>query len=396
MHMDDESCPACTAEAIRQNALRPAARHPALRGSRFVGSRGVRDLFVCRECGALWRTWYDQREGCRCWSSSGRTIVPVFASDTSLTRLVDWVATDYSRASFSLTVALATKLIRRKPEGLQEGVTELVRRLGALSPPSDAISGERLEMLFHLLGLAAERSIRGDLRPEGPRVKPPTRYRDAEVKEAAKRFEPREVEGLTHLNLTHDVVRRLLWEARWGPGPDSPEHAVIAVHDPSPILRFLDQLPLGAVQDGVLRGIYAETAFEAAGRIHGRGRLPENDHAIWLPREGWNQLEKLVDPLRRLAASWRRIRESEKCAPAERLARVQVEALLVREPIRRGARFTNLARGKLEEIEGQLERESVADDSRSLTALREILDLEKRGLEADGRCMIGDLGPVGG
>jgi len=144
------------------------------------------------------------------------------------------------------------------------------------------------------------------------------------------------------------VLRRLLWESRRGPGADSPEKAVIAIHDPAPIQDFLKRLPLDSVQNGVLRGLYAKAAFHAAYLLNDLGRLPENDHAIWLPQAGWRAIERLVDPLERLTASWRRICDATQVAGAERAARLEMERILVEQPIRFGARLTEPARGKLE------------------------------------------------
>jgi hypothetical protein len=127
----------------------------------------------------MWQTWYDQREDYQRWRRHGNSIVPVFAADTSMIRLVSWVVSHYAMTSFGLIDALATRLVRRRPQDLQQGTSALLRFLSELVPPKDTTAAERISMLFHLLGLAVERAIRGDLRPKGPRVKPPTRYRDA-------------------------------------------------------------------------------------------------------------------------------------------------------------------------------------------------------------------------
>jgi hypothetical protein len=314
--------------------------------------------------------------------------VPVFAADSSLNRLVDWTASHYNAASFGLVDALATRLIRRRPEGMQEGTSALVRFLRELTPPQDAAAAERLSFLFHLLGLVVERTIRGDLRPKGPRVKPPTRYRDADVEEAARHFGPRSVDDLTRLARTHDVIRRLMWESRWGDGSDSPDRAVIAIHDLSSVLRFLEELPLDVVDDGILRGVYAESAFTASRKLHNLGRLPENDHAIWMPSDAWIALERLLDPLERLAASIRRIRKATRLVPSERLPHLQMESLLVREPIRTGARLTDRTRRELQEIARRLETGRADDEVRGYEALRTILNQEKAALEADARCAL--------
>jgi len=353
-----------------------------------VGSRGVRNLYVCPECGVLWQSWVDQREGFRCWRAHGASIVPVFAASTSLTRLVTWTASHGSVDSFGLVDALATRLIRRRPEGLQDGVSALFRRLDELTPPNDAEAASRLAVLFHVIGLVAERVIRGDLRPKGPRVKPPKRYRDAEVEEAARHLSPRSVANLTRLPRTHDVTRRLMWESRWGDGAPSPERAVIAIHDVSPLLSFLAELPLDVVDDGVLRGAYSKTAFTASRKLHNLGRLPENDHAIWMPNESWLALEKVLDPLERLAASIRRIQIASTLVPSERLARLEMETVLVREPIRNGARFTESARRELEGILRRLETGREDDRALSREALAEILEQERAASEGDARCVL--------
>jgi len=378
----------CSVAESREKALRPAAGDPALRGSRFVGNRGVRNLFVCRECGVLWQTWFDQREGYQCWRAHGASVVPVFAASTSLKRLVDWTASRYSADSFGLVDDLATRLIRRRPEGLQDGTSALFRRLDELTPPKDAEAASRLSVLFHVIGLVVERVIRGDLRPKGPRVKPPKRYRDAEVEEAANHSSPRRVADMTQISRTHDVVRRLMWESRWGDGSPSPDRAVIAIHDLSPLLSFLKELPLEVVDDGVLRGAYSKTAFTASSKLHNLGRLPENDHAIWMPKESWSALEKVLDPLERLAASIRRIRMAATLVPSDCLPRLQMEAVLVMEPIRNGARFTESARRELEGILRRLE--TGRDDDRALAreALADILEHERAASESDARCVL--------
>jgi len=353
-----------------------------------VGSRGVRDLFVCRECGALWQTWYDQREGYQCWQNHGRGIVPVFAADTSLTRLVEWVVSDYQGTSFRLLDALATRLIRRRPEGLQEGASALLRCLSELTPPKDTAAAQRLLLLFHLLGLIVERAIRGDLRPSGPREKPPTLYRDAEVSEAAQLWRPRHVDDLTRLARTHDVIRRLMWENRFRAGAADPDHAVVALHDLSPALQFLKDLPLDAVDDGVVRGVVAQAAFKACGKLNNLGRLPENDHALWLGSDAWAALGKLLDPVERLAASLRRISQSTGLTPSRMLPCLQMESLLVREPIRGGVRFTDAARRRLEGSARKLETSRAEDGARAYEVLCEILELEKAALRADARCSL--------
>jgi len=373
---------------MRDGVLRPAARHPVLKGSRFVGSRGVRDLYVCLNCGSMWQTWFDQREGCQCWRNHGPSIVPIFAADTSLARLVEWVASDYSAASFGLVDTLVTKLIRRRPEGLDGGMSALFRELGKLTPPKDADFAERIPMLFHLLALVVERAIRGDLRPEGPREKPPTRYRDAEVEEAARRFRAPSVDDLTRLARTHDVVRRLMWESRWEEGSESPDRAVIALHDPSAVLCFLEELPLDVVDDGIQRGVYAESAFKDSRKLHNLGRLPENDHAIWMPHDAWVALERILDPLHRLAASIRRIRTATGFPSSERLARLQMESLLVKEPLRNGARFTNSARCELEEIARELRTCRGGGEDRAHEALLEILQREQAAADSDAQCVL--------
>lgn len=378
----------CSVEESRGKILRPASRDPALSGSRFVGSRGVRNLYVCPECGVLWQSWVDQREGFRCWRAHGASIVPVFAASTSLKRLVDWTASHGSAGSFGLIDDLATRLIRRKPEGLQDGTSTLFRRLDELTPPNDAEAASRLSVLFHVIGLVVERVIRGDLRPKGPRVKPPKRYRDAEVEEAARHLSPRGVANLTRLPRTHDVTRRLMWESRWGGGAPSPDRAVIAISDLSPLLSFLTELPLEVVDDGVLRGAYSKTAFAASSKLHNLGRLPENDHAIWMPKESWLALEKVLDPLERLAASIRRIRIAATLVPSDCLPRLQMEAVLLREPIRNGARFTESARRELEGILRRLDRGRDDDRALSREALADILEQERAASESDARCVL--------
>ncbi|MCP4899469.1 MAG: hypothetical protein GY906_21090 [bacterium] len=386
--MDKTNCTSCSAADPREAALTGAARYPALKGSRFVGSRGVRDLYVCRECGAMWRTWHDQREGYQCWRKYPKSIVPVFSADTSLARLVAWVASHYTEDSFGLTDSLATRLIRRRPEGLRQGIAELFRCFGELIPPKDARAAERLTMHFRLLRLSVERAIRGDLRSEGSRVKPPTRYRDAEVEEAARSFRPRSVDGLARLPKTHDVIRRLMWESRWQKGCPASDDAVIAIHDMSPILSFLENLPLEVVDDGILRGVHAESAFKAAGILHDRGRLPENDHAIWMSQRDWIALERILDPLIRLATSVRRIREAAKLGSGKKSRRLQMETLLVRTPIRYGARFTETARRELERIAREFRLGREDDDVQAHEALSSILETEKKATKADARCVL--------
>ncbi len=335
----------------------------------------------------MWQTWYDQREGYQCWRSHGRSIVPVFAADTSLTRFVEWVASHYQLASFGVADALATRLIRRRPEGLREGAVALVRHLGGLAPPVTTAAADRMELLFHVLGLLVERTVRGDLRPDGPREKPPTRYRHEEVEEAARHFQPRCVDGLARLVKTHDVVRRLMWESRWGAGPESPDGAVIAIHDLPLIPRFLEELPFDTVEDGIRRGVLARSAFRAFAKLHNLGRLPENDHAIWLPRDTWHDLAKLLDPLARLAAIVRRTRAAPRLCPSERVAHLQMESVLVAEPIRQGARFTIAACQELEELARKL-KDGSADDAPAHEALRTIIEAEKAASNTDARCVL--------
>ncbi len=383
-------CPSCRDQETRARVLRTAARYPALRGSRFVGSRGIRDLHVCRECEALWSTWIDQREGYRAWRSAGRSIVPIFAADTNLARIVDWAASNDLEPSFPLVLKLATMLVRRRPEGLQAGTDAAISSLSGLTPPQDESRLLSLTMLFHILQLVVERSIRGDLRPKGPREKPPTRFTDAEVEDAARRFSFPEVDGLVRLPRTHDTVGRLLWERRLRErGADSPDGAVVAVRDPSPVIRFLRDLPLDSIDDGQLRGVRAQVAFKAARRLHSLGRLPENDHAIWLPDDGWRDLGALVEPLQCLAASVRRIDAARRLAPVKRSAAVRMEEILVREPIRVGARFTEDVRARMLELRRELaDRRDREHDPPALAALEAIVDLEQRAHEADANCVL--------
>jgi hypothetical protein len=65
-----------------------------------------------------------------------------------------------------------------------------------------------------------------------------------------------------------------------------------------------------------------------------------------------------------------------------------MERILVEQPIRFGARLTGPARGKLEAIERQFERESVGGDGRAYQALHEIMALEQRASRTDRQCRL--------
>jgi hypothetical protein len=179
-----------------------------------------------------------------------------------------------------------------------------------------------------------------------------------------------------------------MWENRWGNGADCPDNAVIAIHDLSAALSYLEELTLDVVDGGTLRGVHAEAAFRAAGKLHNLGRLPENDHAIWMAHDDWIALERILDPLGRLAASVRRIRTAAKLVSGERVRRLQMESLLVREPIRKGARFTDSARRELEEIARELETGRADKGAQAYEALCTILDQEKTASKADARCAL--------
>ena len=121
-------------------------------------------------------------------------------------------------------------------------------------------------------------------------------------------------------------------------------------------------------------------------KLHNLGRLPENDHAIWMPSEVWFRLQKLLDPLERLAASYRRICAAASHEPDDLLERLQMESILAHEPIQRGARFTVFAREKLEEIVQKLRPDVGENRTLVRETLNEILVLERSAAETDARC----------
>jgi hypothetical protein len=305
--------------------------------------------------------------------------VPIFAADTTLARIVEWVTEEYDERVFGPVHDLGTMVVRRRPEGLRAGMGSILSEIDRLSLPDSETEAERLTMLFRILAVVVERVVRGDLRSPGPRVKPPLKWTDAEIEAEAARFVPREEEGLARLALTHDVVRRLLWERRWGRGAASPEEAVIAMDDASPLVCVLESLPYGAVVDGTRRGVFARAAYDAVGELVRRGLAPENDHAVWMEPGEWESLRRSVDPVVRLARSARRLLASSTGVDAA--ARVAMESVLVREPIRLGARFSDQAKTGLTEFLGRL-------DESARRILTGILDLERKASVSDANCAL--------
>jgi len=336
-----------------------ATRAPALRGSRLVGSRGVAGLFVCRACGSLWQVYHDAREGTAQARRLGPEAVPLFAADSDVPRLVGYLASRGDLAQYSPLFALAKLLIRRRPEGLREGVEQIMAALDRGATAESLLEEaevDRLWMLAELLRQILERAVRGDLRPPGPRAKPPRRYTDRMFQEQYARFERRAAEGLAYLACNKDVLGRQLWESYMTWGAIDPASAVVSIEDLGSLWRLLDRPPVQMLESGTARGVRVRAWWRAAEAMQNPCAMAWNDHALYLPGAEWHELRRRLDPVRRLADAASRLLAASEGSAADLRRQVEQEAVVLRRLLDQGARLLPQAAHRLEAAAARAER----------------------------------------
>jgi len=369
-----------------------ATRAPALRGSKLVGRRGVAGLFVCRECGSLWQIGDDAREGYAQARRLGPEAVPLFAADSDVPRLVRYVESHFVLATFFLIRELAELLIRRRPEGLQEGVEQIMVAFDRGANVETENEADRLWMLTELLRQILERAVRADLRPPGPRAKPPRRYTDRMYQEQYARFEPRTVQGLAYLACNRDVLGRQLWESYMTWGVADAASAVVAIEDLGPLWRLLDRPPVRMLESGTARGVRVRAWWRAAEAMQNPCAMAWSDHALYLPEPEWQELRRRLDPVRRLADAASRLLAASEGSAADLRRQVEQEAVVLRRLLDQGARLLPQAAHRLEAAAARAERlaglrSGKEADASKLAAegLRTLLAENRKSEAADAR-----------
>lgn len=369
-----------------------ATRAPALRGSKLVGRRGVAGLFVCRECGSLWQIGDDAREGYAQARRLGPEAVPLFAADSGVPRLVRYVESHFVLATFLLIRELAELLIRRRPEGLQKGVEQIIAAFDRGANVESENEADRLWMLTELLRQILERAVRADLRPPGPRPKPPRRYTDRMYQEQYARFERRTVKGLAYLACNRDVLGRQLWESYMTWGAADAASAAVSIEDLAPLWHLLDRPPVQMLESGTARGVRVRAWWRAAEAMQNPCALAWNDHALYLPEAEWHELRRRLDPVCRMADTAARLLASSETQAVEFRRQVEQEGVLFGELLRQGARLLPEAVHRLEATAARAERlasPSSGKDAEGRRAaaegLRALLVEHRKAEEADAR-----------
>jgi hypothetical protein len=370
-----------------------ATRHPRLKGSPFVGRRGVASLYFCGSCGTLWHVVYDSREGYTVAGRLGRDIIELFAADTDVPRIVGFACSPDAMVPFRVLDDLTGMVLRRRPGQCQPAVDAVLTALDATSRL--ALPPDTITFLALVFVKAIERAGHGSLRG-GPA--PPTyvskAMRRQQAQAMSRRFVPHVVDGRAYLAYNAWVIDRLVWEEQKARYSSVRGTAAVTIDDLAPIWRLLDHPLLAADDDGGARGSHLRTWWKMVEALE-QARAPLTAHAVFMPDARWQELQRRVEPVARLAALVGELLASESLAAAERCRELRRIGVLTPDLLRDGARFTESAQeasrrllARLDASKSNADRSAPDHDAAAAVALREILTAHAKALAADRDCSL--------